>query len=126
MADVGVAHCSPGVPDGRLQHTAYRFPTLRRALFEALGLYKLTSTKHTAEVLLAGYWDHAAERDVDWVAGSFMLLPREVFETTGGFDERFFMYGEDLDWCYRIRDCGWRVRFFREPQLSTTTTRALI
>ncbi len=112
MADVGVAHCRLVYPDGRLQHTAYRFPTLRRALFEGLGLYKLTSNEFAAEMLLAGYWDHDRERDVDWVAGSFMLLPREVFETTGGFDERFFMYGEDLEWCYRIRDHGWRVRFF--------------
>jgi GT2 family glycosyltransferase len=112
LGDVGVAHCRLMFPDGRLQHTAYRFPTLRRAAFEGLGLYKLTSTDFAAETLLAGYWDHARERDVDWVAGSFMLLPREVFDTTGGFDERFFMYGEDLEWCYRIRDHGWRVRFF--------------
>jgi asparagine synthase (glutamine-hydrolysing) len=111
-SDLGIAHCRLVFPDGRLQHTAYRFPTLPRALFEALGLYKLTSAKFAAETLLAGYWDHAAERDVDWVAGSFMLLPREVFNATGGFDERYFMYGEDLEWCYRIRDRGWRVRFF--------------
>jgi asparagine synthase (glutamine-hydrolysing) len=112
LAGVGLAHCRLEFPDGRLQHTAYRFPTLRRALFEGLGLYKLTSADFAAETLLAGYWDHATERDVDWVAGSFMLLPREVFEATGGFDERFFMYGEDLEWCYRIRDRGWRIRFF--------------
>jgi len=112
MADVGIAHCRLIYPDGRLQHTAYRFPSTRRALFEALGLYKLTPTERAADVLLAGYWDHAEERDVDWVAGAFMLLPRTVFEATGGFDERFFMYGEDLEWCYRIRDRGWRVRFF--------------
>ena len=112
MADVGIAHCRLIYPDGRLQHTAYRFPSTRRALFEALGLYKLTSTARAADVLLAGYWDHAEERDVDWVAGAFMLLPRTVFEATGGFDERLFMYGEDLEWCYRVRDRGWRVRFF--------------
>jgi asparagine synthase (glutamine-hydrolysing) len=112
LADVGVAHCRLIFPDGRLQHSSYRFPTLRRALFEELGLYKLTPTEMAAEVLLGGYWDHAEERDVDWVAGSFMLIPREVFEETGGFDERLFMYGEDLEWCYRIRDHGWRVRFF--------------
>lgn len=117
MADVGIAHCRVTYPDGRLQHTAYRFPNTRRALFEALGLYKLTSTARAADVLLAGYWDHAEERDVDWVAGAFMLLPRTVFEATGGFDERFFMYGEDLEWCYRVRDRGWRVRFFPQATI---------
>jgi asparagine synthase (glutamine-hydrolysing) len=117
LADVGVAHCRLLFPDGRLQYTAYRFPTLRRALFEGLGLYKFTSAKFAAEMLLGGYWDHARERDVDWVAGSFMLLPHEVFEATGGFDERFFMYGEDLEWCYRIRDHGWRARFFPQSRI---------
>jgi asparagine synthase (glutamine-hydrolysing) len=117
LADVGVAHCRLLFPDGRLQYTAYRFPTLARALFEGLGLYKLTSSEFAAEMLLGGYWDHARERDVDWVAGSFMLLPRRVFEVTGGFDERFFMYGEDLEWCYRIRDHGWRARFFPQARI---------
>ncbi|HEY2653504.1 MAG TPA: asparagine synthase (glutamine-hydrolyzing), partial [Solirubrobacteraceae bacterium] len=82
LSDLGIAHCRLVFPDGRLQYSAYRFPTLRRALFEAFGLYKLTSARFAAETLLAGYWDHAAERDVDWVAGSFMLLPREVFDAT--------------------------------------------
>jgi len=52
------------------------------------------------------------ERDVDWVAGAFMLMPREVFERTGGFDERLFMYGEDVEWCQRIHAEGWRIRHF--------------
>ena len=48
LADLGIAHCRLIYPDGRLQHTAYRFPNTRRALFEALGLYKLTSTGRAA------------------------------------------------------------------------------
>src|SRR4051794_38988438 len=68
--------------------------------------------RHAARRVL-GY---SEERDVDWVAGAFMLMPRAVFEQTGGFDERLFMYGEDMEWCYRIRDHGWRVRFY--PQAS--------
>ena len=108
---IGVAHCRLNLPDGRVQHTAYRFPTLRLALLEDLGLYKL-SPRLAAGTLLGGYWGYDEERDVDWVAGAFMLMPREVFERTGGFDERLFMYGEDMEWCYRIRDAGWRVRYY--------------
>jgi GT2 family glycosyltransferase len=109
---LGLAHCRLVFPDGRTQHTVYRFPSIRLALLEDLGLYKLMPKRAAGPELLSGYWTYDEERDVDWVAGAFMLLPREVFDATGGFDERLFMYGEDLDWCYRIRDLGWRIRFY--------------
>jgi GT2 family glycosyltransferase len=103
-------------PDGRLQHSTYRFPSLRGALLEELGLYKLLGKRRAGAALLGGYWEHDEERDVDAVAGAFMLLPRAVFEQTGGFDERLFLYGEDIEWCRRIRDLGGRIRFY--PQAS--------
>ena len=113
---IAVAHCRLVYPDGRVQHTTYRFPSLRRALLEDLGLYKLLGKRRAGELLLGGYWKHDEERDVDAVAGAFMLLPRAVFEQTGGFDESLFMYGEDIEWCRRIRELGGRIRFF--PQAS--------
>lgn len=114
---VGLAHCRLRLPDGRLQHSVYRFPSLRLALLEDLGLRKLMPSRRAGELLLGAYWDYTAERDVDWVAGAFMLLPREVFVITGGFDEQLFMYGEDLEWCHRIRTYGWTIRFFPQAEL---------
>jgi GT2 family glycosyltransferase len=114
---LGIAHCRLEFSDGRLQHTTYRFPSVRMALLEDTGLYKLLGRRRSGHTLLAGYWEHDCERDVDWVAGAFMLLPREVFEQTGGFDERLFMYGEDMEWCQRIRDRGWRVRYFPQAKI---------
>jgi asparagine synthase (glutamine-hydrolysing) len=111
---LGVAHCRLVMGDGRLQHSTYRFPTLGLAVLEDLGLYKLLSRERRGRVLLAGYWDHGEERDVDWVSGAFMLLPRRVFESTRGFSEAFFMYGEDMEWCYRIRESGYSIRYFPE------------
>ena len=115
---LGIAHCRLNLPDGRVQHTAYRFPSLGLALVEDLGLYKLMPKATAGAMLLSGYWDYCEERDVDWVAGAFMLLPRTVFAETGGFDERLFMYGEDMEWCYRIRDRGWRVRYYPQTQIT--------
>jgi GT2 family glycosyltransferase len=115
LADVGVAQCRLYFTDGRLQYTTHRFPSMALTLFEALGVYKLVPSR-APDVLLRGYWDHDSERDVDWVIGAFMLVRREVFEETGGFDERIHMYGEDREWCYRIRQVGWRIRFY--PQAS--------
>jgi asparagine synthase (glutamine-hydrolysing) len=108
---LGIAHCRLISPDGSLQHTTYRFPSVRVAALDNLGLSRLASA-HVREDLLGSYWDQTYERDVDSVAGAFMLLPRDVFEETRGFDERIFMYGEDIEWCYRIQQRGWRVRYF--------------
>jgi GT2 family glycosyltransferase len=95
--------------DGSLQHSCFRFPTPMRALLENLWI----STAFPNHPVLGDYrhWPHDAEREVDWVVGACMLVRREVFERTGGFDETFFMYSEEADWQRRIRGAGWRIAF---------------
>lgn len=56
--------------------------------------------------------DEAVEQDVDWVCGSFMLMRRECLDQVGELDERFFVYDEDIDWCLRAKQRGWKVRFW--------------
>jgi hypothetical protein len=102
--------------DGQLQYSTYRFPRLDLAVIEEFVLYKFLPRAEQGRLLLAGYWEQDEERDVDWVSGAFMLLPRKVFEQTAGFSEAYFMYGEDMEWCYRIREAGWRIRYY--PQAS--------
>jgi len=114
---VGIAGCKLLFEDRTLQGSCSRFPSIRCALLEDLMLYKLLPRRLQGELLLGGYWPHDRARDVDAVWGAAMILRRQVFEQTGGFDERIFMYGEDLEWCMRVRDHGWRIAFTPEAAI---------
>ena len=110
-AKIGIAGCKLLFEDLTLQGSCSRFPSIKIALLEDLLLYKFLSRRRQGELLLNGYWAHDHARDVDAVWGAAMLVRREVFEQSGGFDERIFMYGEDLEWCMRVHDGKWRIAF---------------
>lgn len=109
--EIGIAGCKLLFEDGTLQSSCSRFPSIKLALLEELMLYKLLPRHKQGEILLGGYWPHDHARDVESVWGAVMLVRREVYEQTKGFDEGIFMYGEDLEWCMRVRDFGWRTTF---------------
>jgi len=104
--DVGLAGVRQVDGDGRLVPTVRYFPTVRRTLMDALGLERLGGSLGERE-LRQGLYDR--EHDVDWTIGSFMLARSDALARVGGFDERFFVYSEEVDLCYRIRAAGWRI-----------------
>jgi GT2 family glycosyltransferase len=114
---IGIAGCKLLFEDLTLQSSCSRFPSIGLALVEDLMLYKLLRRRSQGELLLNGYWAHDHTRDVDAVWGAAMLVCRETFEQTGGFDERIFMYGEDLEWCMRVRDAGRRITFVHDCRI---------
>jgi len=110
--DPGLAAVGPRVdtPHGDLYPSARRFPELTVAAGHAfLGLVS-PANRFTREYRMLD-WDHTNPGDVDWVSGTCMLVRRGAFEEVGGFDERYFMYVEDVDLCWRLRDAGWRVGY---------------
>jgi GT2 family glycosyltransferase len=107
--DIGMLGVELCFPDGRRQYTAKRALGIHQSLLERLWLYKLLPSERRGEALLGGYWEGDREIEVDWLAGAFMLLRRELFERSGGFDERFFMYGEDSEWCMRLGMLGYKI-----------------
>jgi len=88
---------------------ARRFP---RLLTEWLELTRLASHYPHHPFFgqyLMGDWDHEGTRPVDTVGGYFLMARRAAIQEVGWLDEGFFMYGEDVDWCYRMHQAGWEV-----------------
>lgn len=101
-------------PDGTVEHSTHPFPSLGVALVDAVGARRLLPKRWAEAQCLEGRWNHDRPRTVDWAVGAGLLLRRAAVEKIGGFDERFFMYVEDLEWCWRARAAGWEIWF--EPR----------
>ena len=97
-------------PDGELEHSTLPFPSLRVAASAALGP-RWVSAERGDRMMMVGRWAHDRGREVDWAVGAALLIPRAALEDVGPFTERFFMYVEDLEWCWRARRRGWSIRF---------------
>ncbi|MGH3050608.1 MAG: glycosyltransferase family 2 protein, partial [Gaiellaceae bacterium] len=89
-------------PDGRLQDSAWRFPTPANAAFGLLSLGRVGIKQSGG----------AQTRDVAWTMGAALLLRREALDEIGLFDEGFFIYSEEVDLQYRLMEAGWRRQYF--------------
>jgi putative colanic acid biosynthesis glycosyltransferase WcaI len=111
--DVGVLGCKLVKPDGTFDHACKRgLPTVSSALFYVLALHRLFPGSRRIAAYTAGQLGEDEAGIVDAVNGAFMLLRREAAAEVGGLDERFWLYGEDLDWCQRFGEKGWRVLYW--------------
>jgi N-acetylglucosaminyl-diphospho-decaprenol L-rhamnosyltransferase len=99
-------------PDGSLQRSARAFPTLWRLATEYLFLRKLAPRSHALNSFYEGGFDHDEVREVDWLFGACLFVRRDAADEVGLFDEAFFMFSEETDWCYRFRQAGWKIYFF--------------
>jgi GT2 family glycosyltransferase len=107
--EVGLVGCRQIGFDGSLYPTIRRFPSLPRLLLDAMGAERmpLNASWRGERQLDPRYYER--EVSCDWVTGSFMLIRREAFLTAGIMDERFFLYGEEVDLCHRIKRAGWEI-----------------
>ncbi len=112
---IGVLSCKLIYPDGRVQATYSRFPSIAISLFETLRLQKIFP-KFGSKYLLSSFYDGNNEIEVDWVWGAFFLMPRTLIIKLpeGKLSERFFMYCEDMEWCYQIKKLGYKVLYYPE------------
>ncbi|MFQ5639507.1 MAG: glycosyltransferase [bacterium] len=117
-ADTGMVGCKILNPDGSLQLACRRsFPTPWVAFTRLSGLSRLFPKTRLFGRYNLTYLDPEQSYEVEAISGSLMMIRRDVLSKVGCLDESFFMYGEDLDWCYRIRQGGLKVRYFSGTQI---------
>lgn len=114
----GLAGCKILNSDGSLQLACRRsFPGPWTSFTKVTGLSNLFPNSRIFARYNLNYLDENRTYEVDGVSGSFMMIKRETYEKVGGFDEQFFMYGEDLDLCYRVQKAGFKVFYVPDTQI---------
>lgn len=108
----GASTCKVVLPDGNLDWACHRgFPTPWVAYTYISKLEKLFPKTRAFGEYHQGYKDLNVVHEVDCITGAFLWVRREVIQKVGLLDEDYFMYGEDIDWAYRIRKAGWKIMF---------------
>ncbi|MEK7060665.1 MAG: glycosyltransferase family 2 protein [Patescibacteria group bacterium] len=115
--DIGASTCNVLLPSGAIDPACHRgFPTPWASITYFLKLEKLFPTSQLFGQYHQGYKGFTTIHEVDCIVGAFFMVRNEVIKTVGLLDEDFFMYAEDIDWCYRIKQAGWKIVF--NPQTS--------
>ena len=104
--------------DGELELSARSFPDHFTFLFNRYSLltWLFPNNRFSRRYLLSD-WDHKSVREVDWLAGAFLMVRRAAIDQVGGMDEAFFMFNEDVDWCHRMKDAGWAVAYVPDARV---------
>ncbi|XOI99629.1 glycosyltransferase family 2 protein [Paenibacillus polymyxa] len=111
--EMGASGCKVILPDGSLDKACKRgFPTPSASFYYAFGISRLFPDRPKFNQYQLGHLSPDDEYPVDCLVGAFMLVRRETIDQVGGLDETFFMYGEDIDWCYRIKEAGWGIFYY--------------
>lgn len=110
-ADVGCMGCKVLLPDGNLDKACRRkFPNPANAFLRLFGFKKFSDYNLSGDI--------NQETEVDSVMGAYMVVSKNVIGKVGMLDEEFFMYGEDLDWCWRIKEAGYKVMYYPNVEIT--------
>lgn len=110
--DIGVVGVALSDDSGRIARSCHNFPAIHHFIGRTTGLARLFPRLFDSAM---SRWPHDQDCDVDHVIGAFYMTRAELFRCLSGFDERFFVYLEDLDLSLRIRRAGFRIRFLAQP-----------
>jgi len=113
--DPGAGALAPRLvlPGGETQHSVFAFPTIAFSAILAVGGFR-ASAALADRMALPGHWNKDLARRVPWAVAAFLVFRRTAWDQVGGFDERQWMYAEDLDLGWRLHEAGWATRY--EPR----------
>lgn len=115
--NIGIVGPKLFYPSGNLQYSCRPFPDLGIQLLQSLFLPNILPKSPVFGRYKMSWWDHNADRDVDWVSGACLMIKRELVENYGLLDEGFFMYCEEVDLCYRVKEHGFRVVYIHGAEV---------
>ena len=111
--NIGILGCKVVLPDGQLDKACRRsFPTFEVSFYRMSGLSKLFPNSPRFNRYNLSYLDENETYPVDCVVGAFMLINSDIMRQCGGLDESYFMYGEDIDLCYKVIELGYEVYYY--------------
>lgn len=105
-------------PDGSLQLSCRRFPNPVAAIFRNSLMGKLFPKNKWLREYLMTDWDHSTQREVDWVSGAAFIITDECYKKIGPMDDKFYMFCEDVDWCWRGWEAGFKVVYLPTAQIT--------
>ena len=116
--EIGALTCKLILPNGKLDLACRRsFPTPSVAVYRILGLSRIFPKSKLFGKYNLTYLDENDTYEVDAIVGAYMLIKKDIYEKVKGFDEDYFMYGEDLDLCFRIKKAGYKIYYYPETSI---------
>jgi GT2 family glycosyltransferase len=116
--EVGAISCRVELPDGQLDYSSHRgLPTPWNALSYFLGLAKLFPQSSWFSGYTATYLDLESVHEVECITGAFFLVRRVAAEKFGWWDEDYFWNGEDIEFCYRLKQSGWKIVYYPKEKI---------
>lgn len=109
--EAGVVGCRVLNPDMTLQRSCFMYPSVLNMFLSATYLYKVFPRSRFFGRDRMTWWDYDDIREVETVCGCYSLVRKEAINQAGVMDQKYFMYGDDPDWCYRINKAGWKIMF---------------
>ncbi len=113
LENCGVITCKLLYPNSKVQKNCQSFPSVLKLVSERLRLHKFFSASLRSKIWQGGYWNYEADGSPDWVWGTFFMFPKAVLNQLPNhkLNDDFFMYVEDIQWCWDIRKAGYTIYY---------------
>ena len=116
--DIGALGCKVVLPDNTLDKACRRsFPDFYVSFYKMTGLSQIFPKNKRFGRYNLTYLNEDKTYEVDCIVGAFMMVRSKTIQDVGVLDESFFMYGEDIDWCYRIKAANWKIIYFSNGKI---------